>query len=283
MASSNTVLGAFALGYNATILGLKSESYSNIISIGVESSPFLDSGSNDIIIGDSIDLGAGGLDENPASAGQNVSGRIVIGNNDYHKATYIAGISGATVPGGSAVYVSSNGQLGTGISSSARFKMDIAPMGDSSDVLLSFKPVTFKYKPEYDPHGVPQWGLVAEDVDKVCPDLVLRDAGGKIQGVRYEQVNAMLLNEFLKEHKHVKEQGKQLEEQARQLAAAESTIAAQGKRLATLATAQTTIVDQQTMIKSLITRLNELDGKVRQINDQLSESKPQPVKTTMEQ
>ena len=79
-------------------------------------------------------------------------------------------------------------------------------MDDASDVLLALKPVTFRYKPEYDPDGTPQFGLVAEDVEKVDPDLILRDGKGQTYSVRYEAVNAMLLNEFLKEHKKVEEQ-----------------------------------------------------------------------------
>jgi hypothetical protein len=122
-----------------------------------------------------------------------------------HTATYIAGINGATASGGVAVYVNSDGQLGT-LTSSARFKNEIKPMDDASKAILALKPVTFRYKHEIDPKNIPQFGLVAEDVEKVNPDLVVRDAGGKVYSVRYEAVNAMLLNEFLKEHRTVQEQ-----------------------------------------------------------------------------
>src|SRR5204862_8004029 len=91
-------------------------------------------------------------------------------------------------------------QLGVA-TSSARFKYEIKPMNKASEALFALKPVTFRYKKEVDPEGVPQFGLVAEDVEKVNRDLVMRDAEGKIYTVRYEAVNAMLLNEFLKEHK----------------------------------------------------------------------------------
>jgi hypothetical protein len=94
------------------------------------------------------------------------------------------------------------GQLGVA-TSSARFKDDIRPMKDASDVLLSLQPVTFRYKKELDSLGTPQFGLVAEQVAKVDPDLVARDDSGKPYTVRYEAVNAMLLNEFLKEHRKV--------------------------------------------------------------------------------
>ena len=111
----------------------------------------------------------------------------------------MAGVHGATVSGGVPVYVASNGQLGVA-PSSKRFKEDIKPMDKQSEALLSLKPVTFRYKKELDPAKTAQFGLVAEEVAKVDPDLVARDDKGQIYSVRYEAVNAMLLNEFLKEH-----------------------------------------------------------------------------------
>src|SRR5207253_9241332 len=90
--------------------------------------------------------------------------------------------------------------------SSARFKEAIKPMDKASEAILALKPVTFRYKRELDPDGIPQFGLIAEQVEKVNPDLVVRDADGKVNTVRYEAVNAMLLNEFLKEHLKVEEQ-----------------------------------------------------------------------------
>src|SRR5207248_11708844 len=79
------------------------------------------------------------------------------------------------------------------------------PMGKASEAILALKPVTFRYKHELDPEGVPQFGLVAEQVEKVNPDLVARDAKGEVYAVRYEAINAMLVNEFLKEHRTVQE------------------------------------------------------------------------------
>jgi Chaperone of endosialidase len=104
-----------------------------------------------------------------------------------------------------AVRVDEFGKLGT-VGSSARFKQNIKPMDKASEAIHALKPVTFHYKKELDPDGIPQFGLVAEEVDKVNPDLVARDKEGKVDTVRYEAVNAMLLNEFLKEHKKVEEQ-----------------------------------------------------------------------------
>jgi hypothetical protein len=125
------------------------------------------------------------------------------------KKTFIGGISRKTVANGVSVIINSTGQLGT-IQSSARFKDDIKPMDKSSEVLLELKPVTFRYKEELDPDKIPQFGLIAEQVEKVDPDLVVRDENGKVSTVRYEVVNAMLLNEFLKERCRVQEVEKDL-------------------------------------------------------------------------
>src|SRR5205807_7927614 len=125
-----------------------------------------------------------------------------IGARQNQTNTFIAGISGATVAGGVGVIIDTEGHLGT-VVSSARVKEGIKPMEEASEAILELKPVTFRYKHELDPEGIPQFGLVAEDVEKVNPDLVARDDQGKPFTVRYEAVNAMLLNEFLKEHRKV--------------------------------------------------------------------------------
>jgi hypothetical protein len=140
---------------------------------------------------------------------------IRIGKQGTQKSTFIAGISGTAV-NGVAVVVSSNGKLGVA-SSSSRFKKAIKPMDKASEAILALKPVTFRYKKELDPDGIPQFGLVAEQVEKVNPDLVARDAEGKVYTVRYEAVNAMLLNEFLKEHRKVEEQGAMIAQQQKQI------------------------------------------------------------------
>jgi hypothetical protein len=143
---------------------------------------------------------------NRAVAGE--SNTIRIGTRGHQTNTYVAGISGATVPTGVAVIVDTTGHLGT-TTSSARFKEQIKPMNQASEAILGLRPVTFRYKKELDPAGIRQFGLVAEQVEKVNPDLVARDEQGKPYSVRYEAVNAMLLNEFLKEHKaFLEEKGK---------------------------------------------------------------------------
>src|SRR5438552_3971459 len=133
------------------------------------------------------------------------SNTIRIGTTGTQTNAYLAGISGATGAEGVGVIVDSSGHLGT-VVSSERFKDTIKPMDKASEAILALKPVTFRYKHELDPNGIPQFGLVAEEVEKIDPDLVARDEHGKPYTVRYEAVNAMLLNEFLKEHRKVEEQ-----------------------------------------------------------------------------
>jgi len=123
---------------------------------------------------------------------------------DVSNTAWIGAVYGVTTQNGTTapVVVSADGQLGT-VASSERFKKDIATMETASEVILSLRPVTFHYKT--DATGTPQFGLIAEEVAKVNPALVLPDKEGKPYTVRYEAVNAMLLNEFLKEHNTVQE------------------------------------------------------------------------------
>jgi Chaperone of endosialidase len=149
-----------------------------------------------------------------AGAGFNVTTAnnvICIGNpgQNVGNSCYIGNIFGVTSSGGTAVFINSDGQLGTS-TSSRRFKEEIKAMEQASEALYSLKPVAFRYKKQIDPAGTSQLGLVAEDVDKVNPDLVVRDKEGKPYSVRYDQVNAMLLNEFLKEHRTVLELKKEI-------------------------------------------------------------------------
>jgi len=115
---------------------------------------------------------------------------------------FIGEIFDVTSSNGTPVFINSNHKLGTS-TSSRRFKEDIKPIDKASDTLFSLKPVSFRYKQDIDPDRTGQFGLVAEDVEKINPDLVVRDKEGKPYSVRYDQVNAMLLNEFLKEHHKV--------------------------------------------------------------------------------
>lgn len=194
----NTGVGAYSL--NQTTLG------SLNTAVGYQALYNNRTGSNNIAIGpfagglcklsDNIMIGNDG-DKSDA-------GTIRIGIQGTQTRTFVAGISGQTVAGGTAVMVDSSGMLGT-ITSSARYKEAIKPMATASEPLLKLKPVTFRYKKNIDPQAIPQFGLVAEEVAKLDPALVVKDAEGKPSTVRYDVVNAMLLNEFLKEHKKVQE------------------------------------------------------------------------------
>jgi hypothetical protein len=112
------------------------------------------------------------------------------------------------------------------MTSSARYKNEIKPMAKASEALFSLTPVTFRYKKEIDSAGIQQLGLIAEDVEKVNPDLIVRDKEGKPYSVRYDQVNAMLLNEFLKEHKAFVEEQRKVQEQGASIARLEQQIEA---------------------------------------------------------
>jgi uncharacterized coiled-coil protein SlyX len=138
------------------------------------------------------------------------------------------------------------------MTSSARFKEAIKPMDKASEAILALQPVTFRYKHELDPDGIPQFGLVAEEVEKINPDLVVRDADGKVNTVRYEAVNAMLLNEFLKEHRQVEEQKAGLAEMKSVVSKQEELIAKQQKQI------------------------EALTATVQKVSDQLALSKPAP-------
>jgi hypothetical protein len=171
------------------------------------------------------------LGDNAGSNATTGSGNVYIGAGMHgvageSDACYIRSIFGQTSAGGIPVLINADQKLGTA-PSSKRFKQDIKPMDKASDTLFALKPVVFRYKKEIDPAGTPQLGLVAEDVENVNPDLVVRDKEGKPYSVRYDQVNAMLLNEFLKEHRTVQEQGQELQKQA-------TTIAKQQKQIEAL-------------------------------------------------
>jgi hypothetical protein len=187
--SDNTAVGWQALVTNTA--------GSSNIALGWAAGLNLSTGYNNIYIGN---LG-GASESSTIRIGRSAPS---FGTNGTHTATYIAGIFGSTVPNGAQVVAGREGRLGT-VASSQRFKDDIKPMGKASEAILALKPVAFHYKKEVDPDGVPQFGLVAEQVEKVNPDLVARDGEGKVYSVRYEAVNAMLLNEFLKEHRTVQE------------------------------------------------------------------------------
>jgi hypothetical protein len=203
MGNHNTALGFVALGDNAmgnnnTAIGYIALYYStgsDNIALGSRAGVYHTAGDDNIYIG------------NPGMKSE--ERQIHIGSPGLHTGTYIAGIRNAGVTG-SPVVIGMGGKLGVTMSS-AQFKEAIKPMDKASEAILALKPVTFHYKKEIDPEGIPQFGLVAEQVEKVNPDLVARDEDGKVYTVRYDAVNAMLLNEFLKEHRKVEQLEKQVE------------------------------------------------------------------------
>jgi Chaperone of endosialidase len=232
--NGNTADGAFALFHN--------NSGSLNTAIGDRTLFNNTSGSSNIALGN--------------SAGANVttaSNVICIGSpgaNGQNNSCFIGNIFGATAADGIVVHINAFGRLGTN-TSSRRFKQDIKPMEHASETLYQLKPVSFRYKQEIDPKGIPQFGLVAEEVEELDPDLVVRDTDGKPYTVRYDQVNAMLLNEFLKEHRKVQEQ--------------ETTIA---ELKADAVKQQTAVVALEKRMETVTARLQQQDAKIQKVNDQ---------------
>ena len=200
----NTAIGGSALDSNTT--------GNQNVAIGVNALDSNDSGAANTAVGPfagaNITSGIGNTVLGVAAGNSITTANNVIcigtaGQNEDNSC-YIGNIYGATSPG-TAVLIDLNGKLGT-VTSSKRFKEDIKPMGEASEALLALNPVSFHYKKDVDPTGRSQFGLIAEEVEQVNPDLVMHDKDGKPYTVRYEQINAMLLNEFLKEHKRVEQQ-----------------------------------------------------------------------------
>ncbi len=219
--NSNTAEGYHALKNNTGAIN---------IGLGVNAGLNLTTGSNN------IDIGNSGVAAESAT--------IRIGAAAQTRA-FIAGVRGVTTANANAVpvVIDSAGQLGT-VSSSRRFKNEIKPMDQTSEAILGLKPVTFHYKS--DPAGAgPQFGLIAEEVAQVNPDLVVRDEKGQVETVRYDAVNAMLLNEFLKEHRTVEEQ-------------------------------KATIAQLKDGMKVLTASLKEQAAQIQKVNDKMEMSRPAP-------
>jgi uncharacterized coiled-coil protein SlyX len=185
---------------------------------------------------------------------------IAIGTNgaDVSDSCFIGNIRGATTANANAipVLVDSAGQLGT-LSSSRQFKKEIKPIDSASKSILALKPVTFNYKS--DKTGTPQFGLIAEEVAEVNPNLVVRDENSEIYTVRYDAVNAMLLNEFLKEHRKV-------EQQEASITQLKSSVAKQ----------EISAAQQKDEIKALTATLKEQAWQIQKVSAQLEVTKPAP-------
>ena len=207
----NTANGNLSLGFNTTgnsntaigVNALKNNTIgSNNNALGPSAGASQTTGSNNIYVSA---VGASGE-----------SNVMRLGKFGVQTKTFMAGVSGSVVPEGVPVIVDSLGHMGT-TTSSARYKEKIQPMAKSSELILSLKPVTFRYKKELDPKAIPQFGLVAEEVAKVDSDLVAKDGDSRPYAVRYDAINAMLLNEFLKEHRTVESLEQAVAEQRREI------------------------------------------------------------------
>jgi hypothetical protein len=164
------------------------------------------------------------------------------------------------------VTVNSAGRLGRGAVSSRRYKHDIKLMGKASEALFKLKPVRFRYKEEFDSTQTLAFGLIAEEVAEVYPDLVGRDPEGQPESVRYEQINAMLLNEFLKEHRKVEAQARKVQEQEATTAQLKSAVVQQRKNF------EARIAQQQKAMEAVMARLKEQDSKIQKVSAQIEVS-----------
>jgi Chaperone of endosialidase len=252
----NTAVGSGALFSNTaadrnTAIGgnaLANTTGGNNLALGFAAGVDLTTGDNN------IDIGNYGIADE--------SNTIRIGGDTGYgsqTATFIAGISGTAVVG-DAVVVDGNGQLGT-VASSERLKKDIATMDKASEAVLALRPVTFHYKT--DTKGTSQFGLIAEEVAKVNPKLVLPDKDGKPYTVRYDAVNAMLLNEFIKQHRKV-------QQQEATIADLRLAIAEQRKDL------ETTTAQQQKQLQILTASLKEQAAQLEKVSARVEVNKRAP-------
>jgi hypothetical protein len=260
--SQNTATGAFALfnntiGEQNTAIG-REALFNNITgnfntAIGHNTLFNNTSGSNNVVLGN----GAGG-------GITTVNGVICIGSlgANVGSSCFIGQIRGKTTHNANAlpVVIDSADQLGT-LSSSRRFKKEITPMDKASEAILDLNPVTFHYKS--DETNTPQYGLIAEEVAEINPDLVVRDDKGEIYTVRYDAVSAMLLNEFLKEHRRVQEQKRTIAQQREDFDAA---IVRQRKDF------EGTISELKKGIETVTVRLNEQAAQIQKVNARIEVS-----------
>jgi Chaperone of endosialidase len=226
-------------------------------------------------------IGAGALANNTTGtaniaigqgAGSNVttaSGVICIGlpGQNIDGGVFFAGIYNNVQPvvgtDPDHVTISGSGRLGRANISSRRYKHDIQPMEEASEVIFALKPVSFRYNKQYDATQTLAFGLIAEDVAEIAPDLVGRNPRGEPESVRYEQINAMLLNEFLKEHRKVEQQAGEIQEQKAMIAELKSIVAKQEKGMETLAR-----------------HVRQQDSKIQKVSAQMKMSKAAPQMAT---
>jgi hypothetical protein len=260
----NTAIGYFALFANTTGNSNTASGYDALLNntTGIGNIALGNFAGANLTTGDqNIDIGNVGV-----AAEANT---IRIGTQGTQTNAYLAGIYQTNIAGGLVVKVDSDGHLGT-VGSSERFKDEIKPMNKASEAILGLKPVTFHYKKELDPERTPQFGLVAEEVEKVNPDLVVRDKEGKPYTVRYDAVNAMLLNEFLKEHCKLEEQAATITQLESAAVKQEATIAQQRRDF------ETNTAQQQREIQALTASLTDQAAQIQKVSAQLELSKTAP-------
>jgi uncharacterized coiled-coil protein SlyX len=217
-----------AFGFNALDSSI-SGSFNTAIG---DSAGFDVTGSGNVCIGEGV-FGETGVDDSTYIRNINTTAQPIV-----------AGVDGVTVD-------LTTGRLGHGVSSQ-RYKEQIKPMDKASELLFSLKPVTYRYKKEIDPKQTLDFGLIAEEVAKVSPELAIRDAKGQVSNVRYNAINAMLLNEFLKEHQQVAEQQ------------------------ATIAELKSTVAQQQKGMDVLTAQLKEQATQIQKVSAQIEMSRPVP-------
>jgi len=277
-ADSNTAIGAAALLNNTIAQGNTAIGASALVNnvvgpentaIGAGTLPNVAFSGRNIAIGyhagTGLTTGCCNIDiDSPGVQGEDSTIRI----GQVQTRAFIAGIHGVqTTNAAIPVLVDFAGQLGT-LSSSRRFKKEITPMDRVSEGILALKPVTFHYKSEIT--STPQFGLIAEEVAEVNPDLVVRDKNGEIYTVRYDAVNAMLLNEFLKEHRRVEAQDCKLRGQEATIAELKSAVAQQQKAF------QTAMAEQRKEMASVLGRLKEQEARIQTVNAQLELNRRTP-------
>jgi len=256
--SNNTATGTFALlnnvtGYRNTATGANALQNSAVghdnTAIGFQALYNDDNGSDNVAVGFNAGLnlttGSGNV-----YIGYGVLGVAVESNTTRIRNVY------PSVASGRAVYVNADNKIGT-LVSSRRFKEQIKPMDKTSEAILALKPVSFHYKKEIEPNSAIMFGLIAEDVEKADPDLVTRNEKGEAETVRYDAINAMLLNEFLKEHRKNEEQEGKIQEQAASIATLKSTVAQQQK-------------DFQATIAQLTKRAYEQASQIQKVSAELA-------------
>src|SRR6266536_1240531 len=265
-ADNNTATGAAALYHNTTGGANTANGYD---ALATNTAGSFNTAVGAAALASNTGIGNTALGAGAGSAitfGNNV---IAIGNVGANLvgACFIGNIRGVTTANNNAVNVmiDSAGQLGT-ISSSRRFKKEIKPMDKAREAILALKPVTFHYKSNAT--NIPQFGLIAEEVAEANPDLIVRDKNGEIYTVRYDAVNAMLLNEFLKEHRKVEQQAREMQEQQATIAQQRKDSQAKSDKL------EATIAQQQKQMEAVTARLNEQAAQIQKVSAQLATASP---------